>query len=136
MGRGSAPVTVKITKTDESGLTRITMELTATADIPMGIARFGVPDQVKVLEGKKVIEIGPLANGETRTYDIVLEATAVGYSVSASVDAILSEHMQLNTVATVVVGAPPPATSETEVIRGPDAPDGVRVERAVPTKEN
>jgi len=131
-GKYSAPVTLNLKHTREGGTLRITLEATALADIPNGVARFALPEGLELLEGQTIVELGALKRGEIRTCEIAVDGAANNYRLHAGVDAIYSDTMRLNSSRSLVVGAAPEVESRTRVIKSPGAGDDIRVEEVTP----
>lgn len=106
-----APVDVDLRTDATADRTRLTLTVTARADIPRAVARFVVPADVTVLDGKTEHELGALGDGQSRTLEITVAVPAQGsHRIAAGLDVHLTRGVKLYKGATVQLGTPAPAT--------------------------
>lgn len=112
----TAPVDVDLRTDATADGTRLTLTVKARADIPRAVARFVVPADVTVLDGKTEHELGALGDGQSRTFEITVAAPAQGsHRIAAGLDVHLTPGVKLYKGATVMLGTPVPATEGTRM---------------------
>jgi len=126
----SAPVTVALRQEAgaASGELVLVLTVTATGAVPQAVARFALPEEAKVLEGRTTVDLGALSAGQRVEARVRVVRPAGGFTVAAGVDCLMSVGVQLHASASLEVGGGSAPVDRTTVIKDADG-GGVRMER-------